>query len=329
VSKRLSSSIASTLLGAVLGLASSVTPAASGTAAPSADEAAFRDLYRELVETNTTLSVGSCTKAAEAMARRLQAAGIPADAMQVLAPPHRPQDGNLVATLPGRDPTLKRLLLLAHIDVVEAKAEDWGRDPFKLVEKDGFYSARGASDDKAMAAVFTDSLIRYHKEGFKPLRSIRLALTCGEESATQFNGVKWLLETHPDLLQAEFGLNEGASGLLDAAGKPVSLDIQAGEKTYQDYPLKTTNPGGHSSRPSKTNAINQLAAGLIAAHQFPVALNDTTRAYFEQQSRLQPPDVADAMRTIIANPESTDAAECLWAANPSWYGMLRTTCVVT
>jgi acetylornithine deacetylase/succinyl-diaminopimelate desuccinylase-like protein len=288
VPDRSSASIArAALLAAALVFVSGASPAATTTtAAPSADEAAFRDLYRELVEINTTLSVGSCTKAAEAMARRLQAAGIPADAMQVLAPPQRPQDGNLIATLEGRDKTLKPLLLLAHIDVVEAKAEDWGRDPFKLIEQDGFFYARGASDDKAMASVFTDSLIRYRKEGFKPLRSIRLALTCGEESPSVFNGVKWLLETHPDVLQARFGLNEGAAGLLDAAGKPVSLDIQAGEKTYQDYTLKTTNPGGHSSRPSKTNAINQLAAGLLrlAAYQFP-SPSTTRRARISNSRR--------------------------------------------
>jgi acetylornithine deacetylase/succinyl-diaminopimelate desuccinylase-like protein len=295
------------------------------------DEAAFRELYRELVEINTTLSEGSCTAAAEAMAARLKAGGLPVDAVQVLVLPGQPKAGNLVATLAGREPGLAPILLLAHIDVVEAKRADWERDPFKLVEEDGFFYARGASDDKAMAAVFTDSLIRYRKEGYVPRRSIRLALTCGEETSSVNNGVSWLLKERPELLRAKFALNEGAGGLLDAEGNPVSLDIQAGEKVYQDFTLESTNVGGHSARPVRANAINQLAAALlrIASFQFPIQLNSTTRAYFEHQAAMAPLGVAGDISAVLAEPPSAEAAERIWTLNPSWNGMLRTTCVAT
>jgi acetylornithine deacetylase/succinyl-diaminopimelate desuccinylase-like protein len=295
-----------------------------------AGEAAFRELYKELVEINTTLSAGSCTAAAEAMAARLKNAGLPAADMQVLAPAERPKDGALIATLRGQDRQAKPILLLAHIDVVEAKREDWERDPFKLVEEDGWFYARGASDDKAMAAVFTDSLIRYQAEGFKPRRDIKLALTCGEETSDTFDGVEWLIKTHPEALQAAFALNEGAGGELDETGKPVTLQIQAGEKVYQDFTLETTNGGGHSSRPVKDNAIYHLAAGLsrISAWRFPISLNPVTRAYFEAQAKLRPSSAAD-IRAVLKDSPGEAAAGRLWAENAGWNSMLRTTCVAT
>jgi acetylornithine deacetylase/succinyl-diaminopimelate desuccinylase-like protein len=309
------------------------TATALTSAARAADdgEAAFRELYRELVEINTTLSEGSCTAAAEAMAARLRAAGFPGDAVEVLVPADQPKDGNLVARLEGREPALDPILLLAHIDVVEAKRADWERDPFKLVEENGFFYGRGASDDKAMAAIFTDSMIRYRKEGHRPRRSITLALTCGEETTRVHNGVVWLLENRPELLRAKLALNEGASGLLDANERPVSLEIQAGEKVYQDFTLESSNVGGHSARPVRTNAINQLAEALIriASYQFPIELNPTTRAYFEHQAAMAPPEVAADIRAVLADPPSAEAAERIWSGNPSWNGMLRTTCVAT
>ncbi len=295
-------------------------------------EADFRSLYRELVEINTTLSVGSCTQAAEAMAARLQAAGLPKDAMEIIVPPEHPKDGALIATLPGKDRKAPAVMLLAHIDVVEARREDWERDPFQLVEENGFFYGRGVSDDKAMAAVFTDLLIRFHREGFQPRRDVRLALTCGEETSEHFDGVEWLLKNRPETMQAGIVLNEGSGGLLDAQGQPVSLGIQAGEKVYHDFRLETTNVGGHSSLPVRVNAITQLAAGLerLGAYQFPVRLNDTTRAYFSKQAELQKdPQIAADMRAIVANPDDADAAARLWTANPGWNGMLRTTCVAT
>jgi len=199
----------------------------SALAAPPQDtqagEQRFRELYKELVETNTTLSVGNCTLAAERLAARLKTAGFPDSDLHPFAAPDHPKEGGLVAVYPGRDPKLKAILLLAHIDVVEAKREDWTRDPFTLVEENGSFYARGASDDKAMAAVFADSLIRYRREGFKPRRDIKLALTCGEETPDIFNSVKWLTETQPDVLRAALALNEGAGGELDKNDKHVAL----------------------------------------------------------------------------------------------------------
>ncbi|MFO1407432.1 MAG: M20/M25/M40 family metallo-hydrolase [Steroidobacteraceae bacterium] len=305
-------------------------PAVASTVAGDG-EAEFRSLYKELVEIDTTLSNGSCTRAAEAMAARLRAAGMPAEAIQILAPDDRPKSGALIASYPGTDRSLEPLMLLAHIDVVEAKREDWERDPFTLVEEGGYFYARGSSDDKAMAAVFTDTLVRFQQQRYRPKRGLKLALTCGEETSNTFNSVRWLLQTRPEVLKAAFVLNEGAGGLLDENGRPVALDIQAGEKTYQDFTLSTTNPGGHSSRPVRENAIAQLAAGVtrLAAYQFPVQLNDTTRAYFEAQAKLAAPEVAADMRAVLANPDDAEAAARLWTANPGWNGMLRTTCVTT
>jgi acetylornithine deacetylase/succinyl-diaminopimelate desuccinylase-like protein len=304
---------------------------ASMAQTPAPDEAAFRALYKELVELNTTRSVGSCTAAAEAMRAHLLAAGIPAGDTQILAPSDRPKDGALIAVLHGHDPRAKPILLLAHIDVVEAKREDWERDPFKLVEENGWFYARGSSDDKAMASVFTDSLIRYQKEGFKPRRTIKLALTCGEETPNIFNSVKWLTQTQPQVLAAAFALNEGAGGELDANEKPVALQIQAGEKVYQDFALEASDVGGHSSRPTKNNPIARLSAGLVRlnAYNFPIALNQATRGYFEAQAKLVAPDVAADMNAVLKNPPDEAAAERLWAVNPGWNGSLRTTCVVT
>ena len=295
------------------------------------DDMAFRALYQQLVEINTTRSVGSCTQAAEAMRARLLTSGIPAADTQILAPPERPKDGALIAVLHGSDAKSKPILLLAHIDVVEAKREDWQRDPFKLVEEQGWFYARGASDDKAMAAVFTDSLIRYRQEGFKPHRDIKLALTCGEETSEIFNSVRWLMQTQPAVLAASFALNEGAGGELDRDGKPVALQIQAGEKVYQDFALEASDVGGHSSRPTKNNPIVRLSAGLarLGAHNFPIALNAATRGYFEAQTRLVSPAIAADMRAVINNPRDEAAGERLWEINPGWNGSLRTTCVVT
>ena len=311
--------------------AASLAVLASSAQAADPTEPAFRALYKELVETNTTLSAGSCTLAAERMAARLKAAGLPAADIQLLGPADRPKEASLIATLRGRDPKASTILLLAHIDVVEAKREDWQRDPFTLVEEGGFFYARGASDDKAMAAVLTDSLIRYLKDGFKPRRTLKLALTCGEETADDFNSVRWLLKNHPEALKAAFALNEGAGGELDANGRPTVLQIQAGEKVYQDFQIEIVNAGGHSSRPVRDNAIYRLSAALnrIGAHQFPLALNAATTAYFEAQSTLVPPDAAAAMKAVLAKPVDGPATDTLWTLNPGWNSMLRTTCVAT
>src|SRR5277367_889261 len=254
-----------------------------------AGEQQFRELYKELVETNTSLSVGSCTQAAERMAARLKAAGFPDGDLHPFAAPDHPNEGGLVAVYPGRDQKLKAILLLAHIDVVEAKREDWTRDPFKLVEENGNFYARGSSDDKAEAAIWTDTLVRFSEEKYRPRRTVKLALTCGEETAGAFNGAQWLSENRRDLIDAAFAVNEGAFGELDAEGHRVALEIQAGEKTPQNYRLEVTNPGGHSSRPLKDNAIYRLAAALlrVEAYEFPAQFTDASKAYFSGMAPIQ------------------------------------------
>ncbi|MGB8694876.1 MAG: M20/M25/M40 family metallo-hydrolase, partial [Steroidobacteraceae bacterium] len=222
--------------------------AAGAIAAPPQDtpagEQRFRELYKELVETNTTLSAGSCTLAAERMAARLKAAGFADSDLHLFAAPEHPKEGGLVAVYAGRDPKLKAILLLAHIDVVEAKREDWTRDPFTLVEENGSFYARGASDDKAEASIWVDLLIRYRAENYRPKRTLKVALTCGEETSGAFNGAEWLTQNRRELIDAAFALNEGAAGELDASGQRISLDVEAGEKFPQNYRLEVTNPGG-------------------------------------------------------------------------------------
>ncbi|MFN3524018.1 MAG: M20/M25/M40 family metallo-hydrolase [Phenylobacterium sp.] len=313
---------------AAVALATATFAQGAGAADLTSDQAAFRGLYKELVEINTTLSSGSCTAAAQAMATRLKAAGYADADIRILAPAERRKDGNLIAVLPGTDRKAKPILLLAHIDVVEAKREDWERDPFTLVEENGYFYGRGASDDKAMAAALTDAMIRYKTEGFKPRRGLKLALTCGEETPDEFNGVAWLLANHPDALDAEFALNEGAGGRVDAAGKPVFLGIQAGEKVYQDFQLEATNPGGHSSRPVKDNAIYHLAGAIsrLAAYDFPVAINEATRGHFEAMAGIEGGQSAADLKAAAAGDAEAIARV---AQDPSRNSMMRTTCVAT
>jgi acetylornithine deacetylase/succinyl-diaminopimelate desuccinylase-like protein len=294
-------------------------------------EAEFRATYKELVETNTTLSAGSCTLAAERMAARLKAAGFPESDLHLITVPEHPKEGNLVAVLPGSDPKLKAILLLAHIDVVEADRDDWQRDPFKLVEENGFFYARGSADDKAQAAVWVDMLARFKREGYRPKRTIKMALTCGEETAGAFNGAQYLVAQRRDLIDAEFALNEGAGGLLDEQGRKIILNIQAGEKFPQNYRLEVTNPGGHSSRPVKENAIYRLSDALVRlrAFDFPFESNDATRGYFAAMAKLTPGEVGEAMAAFAANPRDERAATTIAAAQPAWNGILHTTCVAT
>jgi acetylornithine deacetylase/succinyl-diaminopimelate desuccinylase-like protein len=300
-----------------------------------AGEQRFRELYKELVETNTTLSAGSCTLAAERLAARLKAAGFPDSDLHPFAAPDHPKEGGLVAVYPGRDSKLKAILLLAHIDVVEAKREDWTRDPFTLVEENGSFYARGASDDKAEAAIWVDTLIRYRTENYRPRRTIKVALTCGEETAGAFNGADWLTKNRRELIDAAFALNEGADGELDAGGHRIALEVEAGEKFPQNYRLEVTNKGGHSSRPVKDNAIYHLAAAVtrISAYEFPAQFTDGNRAYFTGMAKILAAkgdtDIANAMNGFLKNPGDTQALALVSAKDPSWNATLRTTCVAT
>ena len=294
------------------------------------DQVSFRALYRELVETNTTLSEGSCTLAAERMAARLKSAGFKEADLRLFSVPEHPKDGGLVALLAGSDPKAKAILLLAHIDVVEAKREDWTRDPFVLVEENGYFYGRGTSDDKAHAAIFTDTLMRLKQAGTRLRRPLKLALTCGEETGGAFNGAQWLSSQHKDWIDAEFALNEGSVGIRDANGKAVSLGMQAGEKVYQDFRIEATNPGGHSSKPRPDNAITSLARALVrlGEYEFPVQFSDTTRAYFTETAKLSDAETGAAMTRLLANPKDLEANATV-SKDATFHSMLRTTCVAT
>ncbi len=317
------------LAGVALGVTLAASTAAAQTA-PRPDQVEFRALYKELVETNTTLSAGSCTLAAERMAARLKAAGIADSQLTLFAVPEHPKEGGLVVVYPGTSKKLKPMLLLAHLDVVEAKREDWVRDPFTLIEEDGYLYARGTVDDKAQAAIYTDSLIRLHKLGYKPKRTIKLALTCGEETSGAFNGAEWLAKNKRDLIDAEFALNEGGGGRSDGKGKLLVQSIQVGEKAYQDFTLTTTNPGGHSSQPVRENAIYAMADAVakIRDYQFPLEFNDTTRAYFAKAAAMRKDEIGTAMAALAANP-ADKAAEAVVNRDKMLHSMLRTTCVAT
>ncbi|MEY4953598.1 MAG: hypothetical protein RL299_2022 [Pseudomonadota bacterium] len=294
------------------------------------DQTEFRGLYKELVETNTTLSAGSCTLAAERMAARLRAAGIPDSQITLFAVPEHPKDGGLVVVYPGTSKTLKPLLMLAHIDVVEANREDWVRDPFTLIEEDGYFYARGSFDDKAQAAIYTDTLVRFAKSGYKPKRTVKLALTCGEETSGAFNGAEWLAKNKRELIDAEFAVNEGGGGRSDGKGKLLVQTVQVGEKAYQDFTLTATNPGGHSSAPVRDNAIYAMgdALGKVRDYTFPLEFNATTRAYFTKAAALFPGEQGQAMAALAANPDDK-AAEAIVSRDKSMNSMLRTSCVAT
>ena len=294
------------------------------------DQEAFRELYKELVETNTTLSSGSCTLAAERMAARLKAAGMPNNQITLFAQPDHPKEGGLVAYYPGTSKTLKPILAIAHIDVVEAKRDDWVRDPFTLVEEKGYFYGRGTLDDKAMAAIIVDTLIRFQRSGYKPKRTVKIALTCGEETNGAFNGAEWLAANKRNLIDAEFALNEGGGGTSDGKGKVVEQAMQVGEKTFVTYRIETRNPGGHSSVPRPDNAIYQLAHALvrIEAHEFPAEMSETTRTYFREAGAGRKDEIGAAMVALAAN-LSDKAAEAIVNRDPFLHSNLRTTCVAT
>jgi acetylornithine deacetylase/succinyl-diaminopimelate desuccinylase-like protein len=220
--------------------------------------------------------------------------------------------------------------MLAHVDVVEAKREDWTRDPFKLIEENGYFYGRGTSDMKAQAAIWVDNMIRYREEGFTPKRSIKLALTCGEETNSALNGAGWLAKNERQLIDAEFALTEGVDGDLDAKGNKIALEVLAAEKMSQNYTLEATNPGGHSSRPVPDNAIYHLvrAVDRLSRYEFPVQLNDANRGYFTGMAKVVGGENGAAMLAVVKNPQD-QAAVAVLDKNVNWHAMLRTTCVAT
>jgi acetylornithine deacetylase/succinyl-diaminopimelate desuccinylase-like protein len=316
-----SSTLASIALAVALPLAAQLTP----------HQQLAHSVYKELIEINTVDSVGSVTKAAEAMATRFRAAGFPANDVQVLIPPGKPTKGNLVVRYRGRGGpnAQKPILLLAHLDVVAALRADWPRDPFILNEENGFFLGRGVADDKSMASIFVANLLGMKSEGIVPDRDIIMALTADEEGG-EANGAKWLATEHKDLINAEFALNEGADGALVNA-KPVTNGVQAAEKVSVNFTLTATNSGGHSSMPRPDNAIYELSHAMIkiSDFHFPIVLNPITKAYFTQASIAQPnPGIAAAMKAIVANPKDAKA-DALLSKDPHLASIMRTTCVAT
>lgn len=300
-------------------------PGAPTTLTP--QQQAARAIYKELVEINTVDSVGSVTKAAEAMAARFRAAGFPEADIAIVGPPAIPAKQNLVVRYRGKGQG-KPILLLAHLDVVAALRSDWPRDPFVMVEQDGYFLGRGVADDKSMASMFVANLLRYKQEGWVPARDLILALTADEEGGGA-NGVGWILANRKELIDAEYAINEGGGGTL-MDDKPFFHSIQAAEKIPLNYTLTVLNTGGHSSVPRKDNAIYQLANALanIERYTFPVELNDVSRPFFEQTAKVEMPSLSAAMKAIVANPADTAAAAII-SRDPRYSSMLRTACVPT
>jgi acetylornithine deacetylase/succinyl-diaminopimelate desuccinylase-like protein len=285
-----------------------------------------RDIFQQLIEINTTDSVGSTTTAAEAMRQRLLAAGLPAGDVVVMGPNDR--KGNMVARLRGTGKG-KAILIIAHLDVVEAKRSDWTTDPFQFVEKDGYFYGRGTQDMKDSDAIAVTTLIRFLKEGYKPNRDIVLALTADEEGGT-FNGVAWLLQHQHDLIDADYVLNPDAGGVMTNKGKPIDVEVEATEKLYADFQLTATNPGGHSSLPTADNAIYEIAdaLGRLEKSPFPFELNTVTRAWFEQVAASETPEVNADIRAMLRTPPDAAAIARL-SKNPRFNSTMRTTCVAT
>src|SRR5580692_2809119 len=294
-----------------------------GAALDEATRQLSRDIFRELIEIDTTDSVGNTTRAAEAMAKRLRDAGFPAADVQVLGPNDR--KGNLVGRLRGAGGT-KPVLIIGHLDVVEARREDWTTDPFQFVEKDGYFYGRGTQDMKVNDAILVVTLMRFQREGYRPNRDIILALTADEEGGS-FNGVDWLLKNHRDLIEAGFVLNADAGGILTEKGKPIDVEVEATEKLYADFQLTVKNPGGHSSLPVPDNAIYHIAdaLGRLERAPFPFELNPVTRAYFEQLSKVEGKQTADDMKAILRTPPDADAIARL-SKDPHYSATMRTTC---
>ncbi len=315
-------------------LAAAMSTAAAAQEAPMAplrpDQSNYLALYKELVETNYDIVRGQLHAGGREDCRAFAGGGFADRDITAFSVPEHPRDGGLVAVLPGSSKTAKPMLLLGHLDVVEARREDWTRDPFTLMEENGYFYGRGTADMKAMDAVWVDALIRFKQGGYRPKRTIKLALTCGEETTYAFNGAQWLAKNRPELISAAFALNEGGGGRTDGHGKVVVQSMQVGEKAVQNYRFETVNAGGHSSIPIRDNAIYELADALakVRDHEFPVKFTETTRVFFAKAGAARGDDLGRAMTALAANPDDA-AAEAIVSKDRSYHSMLRTTCVAT
>jgi acetylornithine deacetylase/succinyl-diaminopimelate desuccinylase-like protein len=284
------------------------------------------DIFKQLIGINTTDSVGNVTTASEAMAQRFRDAGFAESDMQILGANDRKK--NLVIRFRGTGKH-KPLLLIGHLDVVEAHREDWTTDPFTFIEKDGFYYGRGTQDMKSGDAIMATTLIRFKKEGYTPDRDIILALTADEEGGKS-NGVDWLLKNHRELIDAEMVFNHDGGGILSDHGRPVIMTVDATEKLYADFQVSATNPGGHSSLPRPDNAIYSLTNALdrLQHYQFPFELNEVTRVYYERMAKVETPARAGGMKAILNKPPDEGAVARL-SQDPIDNSTIHTTCVAT
>jgi acetylornithine deacetylase/succinyl-diaminopimelate desuccinylase-like protein len=320
--------------GAALGLTMTFEAAGLPEEAPMGplrpDQVAFRALYKEMVETDTSYPKGSCTLLAGRIASHLREAGFTDHDITLFSVPDHPLEGGIVAVLAGSSKTAKPMLLLGHLDVVAAKRADWTRDPFTLIEENGNFYGRGTSDMKGMDATWVDALMRFRREGYHPKRTIKMALTCGEETTEAFSGADWLAKNKPELIAAAFALNEGGGGRTDGHGNLMVESMQVGEKAAQNYTVEATNPGGHSSIPVRDNAIYELSDALIKVreHEFPVKFTDTTRAFFAKAGAARNDELGHAMVALAKNPDDHEA-EAIVSRDRSYHSMLRTTCVAT
>jgi acetylornithine deacetylase/succinyl-diaminopimelate desuccinylase-like protein len=315
---------------AVVTFAAGVAVAAQTLPATSpADRAEAHDIFKQLIEINTTDTPrGNVTTATAAMQKRFLDAGFSPDDMRLLGPNDRKQ--NLVVRIHAAgQPTEKPVLFLCHMDVVEALRSDWHTDPFEFVEKDGYYYGRGTQDMKESDAALVFTFLRLHREGYKPRRDLTLALTADEEGGKS-NGADWLVRNHRDLVDAAFVINPDAGGVDLDHGRPVVADVEATEKVYSDFQVIATNRGGHSSLPRPDNAIYELTTALnkLAAYSFPFELNEVTRTYFDNLSKRETGQTAADMRAILTTPPDMAAAARL-SAEPSFNSNFRTTCVAT
>jgi acetylornithine deacetylase/succinyl-diaminopimelate desuccinylase-like protein len=313
---------------AAFGLSIGALAASPGPLPPAADQALARALFKELVEIDTTHDHGS-TEAAEAIQRRLLAEGFPAADVVLIAPPDHPTKGNVVVRYRGKG-SGKPVLFLGHLDVVEAKPEDWSVNPFKLTEKDGWFYGRGTIDMKDSDAALLETLIRLKREGFVPDRDVIAAFTADEEAGGDANGPAFLLKEHRELIDAGLVVNLDGGGGQIKDGERFVFEVGTSEKTYVTYTLETTSPGGHGSLPGPDNAIYRLAAGLgrLDAFKFPVMLTATTRASFKSYADLDPGPMSDDMRAVSRTPPDLAAAERL-SQVVRLNAQLRTTCVAT
>jgi len=317
-------------LGFIAGMIALGVAAAGSARAQAFDQRAEgRAILKELIELNTTASAGNTTKAAERIAARFRSAGLPEADIAIVGPDQVHK--SLVLRLRGSDRSRKAVLLLAHLDVVEAAKGDWTVDPFALTEKDGFYYGRGTQDVKGGATTLVSALLRLMAERVTPSRDFILALTAGEEGEMP-NGVKWLLANRKDLVDAEYCLNVDGGGVDSEKGKPVVMNMQAAEKVYLDLTLTVKNKGGHSSLPRPDNAINTLARALVkvADYTFPAEFNEVTRAYFQRSAPLRAGQLGkDLSAAIGGKGDAAAAAIRRLSADPGFNAQLRTTCSAT